>query len=71
MGVSAMDAEEITKIYTKAQELYCLGSDDDIELDDLSHYLNDAPVPSRFSEATEGTWVQAWVWVPNSLLEEG
>lgn len=42
------------KLVEQARELYALGSDDDIEVDE----------DARFSVAEAGTWVQAWVWVP-------
>ena len=38
-----------------ARELYALGSDDNIEIDDNA----------LVSTADDGVWVQAWVWVPN------
>ena len=38
----------------KARRLYQWGSDDNIEIDD----------EAETSEADEGIWVQAWVWVP-------
>jgi hypothetical protein len=43
-------AEEIET----ARELYAMGSDDDVEIDD--HPM--------LSVADEGVWVSAWVWVP-------
>ena len=38
----------------KARRLYQWDSDDNIEIDD----------EAEASEADDGTWVQAWVWVP-------
>lgn len=44
----------------KARELYCLGSDDNIEIDDNA----------GVSRTEIGVWVQAWVWVPFEEEEE-
>ena len=38
----------------KARRRYQYDSDDDVEIDD----------EAETSEADDGTWVQAWVWVP-------
>jgi hypothetical protein len=38
----------------QARQRYQYGSDDNIEIDD----------EAETSEADEGIWVQAWVWVP-------
>jgi hypothetical protein len=38
----------------KARDRYARDSDDDIEIDD----------DAKLSETENGTWVQAWVWVP-------
>jgi hypothetical protein len=39
----------------RARDQYALGSDDDIEVDD----------GALSSQADGGTWVQAWVWLPD------
>jgi hypothetical protein len=44
-----------TEEIAQARRLYCGGSDDNIEVDDNA----------QASRADEGTWVQAWVWLPH------
>ena len=46
------DTPELPAV-ARAREMYCLGSNDDIEIDDKP----------KVSVADHGTWVQAWVWV--------
>lgn len=41
------------KCIERAREVYAVGSDDDIEIDDNA----------LLSEAHDGRWVQAWVWI--------
>ena len=41
----------------KARVRYQYDSDDDLEIDD----------EAETSEADDGTWVQAWVWVPKEV----
>jgi hypothetical protein len=43
------------ELLAKAKAMYCEGSDNNIEIDD----------GAQISVANEGTWVQAWVYVPN------
>ena len=43
----------------KAIELYCHGSDDNIEID----------ADAFVSEGEDGSWVSAWVWVPKEAEE--
>ena len=47
-------------LHNAAVGLYCLGSNDDIEIDDVAN----------ISEGPDGAWVQAWVWVPDSEWKE-
>jgi hypothetical protein len=54
---SQATAEEIAA----ARDLYARGSDDDIEVDDNA----------LASRCDEGTWVQAWVWLPAKGDEGG
>lgn len=42
------------ELVVKARARYAEGSDDNIEIDDQA----------AVSEASEGCWVAAWVWVP-------
>lgn len=42
------------QIIEAARNAYCMGSDNDIEIDD----------EPALSHADSGCWVQAWVWVP-------
>lgn len=44
----------------EARDKYALGSDDDIEVDD----------GALTSQADNGTWVQAWVWLRKEEDEE-
>jgi hypothetical protein len=55
--------EQRAALWQKAKEIFADTSSDDIELDDVEHYVNDELVPSRFSLAEDGCWVQAWVFV--------
>jgi len=50
--VAAKDARADAGLLAKANELH---ASDDIEIDDIA----------GTSAADNGTWVQAWVWVPN------
>ena len=43
------------EIITRARELYCQRSDNNIEIDDTP----------KLSHGDDGVWVQAWVWVPD------
>jgi hypothetical protein len=63
---------EIRVLYERALDTYCDPSDNDIELDDLDHYLENTPVPGRFSEGVddEGVWIQAWLWLPKEEDDE-
>lgn len=56
----AASAARKAEIVALARTLYADGSDDDIEIDD-----NPAT-----SESDHGTWVAAWVHVPNSKEED-
>jgi hypothetical protein len=38
--------------------------------DDLQTNIDPITVPFDISEADDGTWVHAWVWVPNEKIEE-
>lgn len=49
--ISFADATQIQR----ARDEYAVGSDDDVEIDD----------PAVISEADEGVWVQAWVYLRN------
>ena len=40
-------------VVTRARERYCMGSDDNVEIDDKP----------EVSVGDGGAWVQAWVWV--------
>jgi hypothetical protein len=42
-----------------ARARHCEGSDDEIEIDE----------PAKASRGEDGTWVQAWVFVPIEVLE--
>jgi hypothetical protein len=44
------------ELIERARARYAMPSDDDIEVDD----------DARISEGEGGTWVQAWVWVPDA-----
>jgi hypothetical protein len=44
----------------RAREMYASGSECDIEVDD----------DAKVSESDDGTWVQAWVWLPNVEEDE-
>lgn len=58
-SVKLSDGGASEKLITRARELY---QDDDCEIDDVAD----------ISEAKEdgGTWVQAWVWVSDTDLED-
>lgn len=42
-----------------ARHRHCLGSDDEIEIDE----------PARVSRGEDGPWVQAWVFVPREYFD--
>jgi hypothetical protein len=48
--------EASKELIAKARELYAKGSDDNIEIDENA----------KVSEMDNGTWVQAWVWIPST-----
>ena len=54
------DEELEQALIEEARELYAHGSDDNIEIDE----------GAQFSDVEDGTWVQAWVWVPKKDEEE-
>jgi len=43
----------------QARHRHCLGSDDEIEIDE----------PARVSRGEDGPWVQAWVFVPKECID--
>lgn len=43
----------------QARHRHCLGSDDEIEIDE----------PARVSRGEDGPWVQAWVFVPKECVD--
>lgn len=49
------------ELLDRAREKYTMGSSNDIEIDDESVGV---------SRADDGTWVNAWVWVPNETSGE-
>lgn len=63
MAVAKLTPRRRQWLYTRAKSLHVDGSDDNIELDDVEHYLADTHIDSRFSHSGDGCWVQAWVWV--------
>jgi len=52
---SEYSQSEMEPIVARARAMYEVDSDDDIEIDE-------SPI---FSETDSGTWVSAWLWVPN------
>lgn len=46
--------QALAALINRARELYADKSDDNIEIDSNA----------QLSETDNGTWVQAWVWVP-------
>jgi hypothetical protein len=55
MRVDLLDDDGVEELLKAASDLYCLGSGDDIEVDE------DAPL----SRTDNGTWVGGWLWVPH------
>lgn len=47
-------------VISVARANYCVGSNDDIEIEP----------DAKLSRAEEGTWVQAWVYVPDEELAD-
>lgn len=56
-----MTDPSLAKVVEVAREQWC---SDDLEIDDIL-------TEKDFSQADEGTWVRAWVWVPHSALPPG
>jgi hypothetical protein len=52
----------VAKVWRRAKEDYADPSDNQIELDDLEHYVHNSPC-ARISERNGLIWVQAWVLV--------
>jgi hypothetical protein len=57
-----MTPEQREKIVEFAKHEYCHGSSNNVEIDDDENL--------KFSEGDDGTWVQAWVFVPKNEYEE-
>lgn len=55
-------AQRLAALQEAATDLYAAGSDDNIEVDDLTR--------KDISEGCDGIWVRAWVHVPNEELRK-
>ncbi len=55
------DAADRDSLINLARDLYCAHSDDNIEVDDQD---------AVFSRVDAGVWVQGWLFVSKSCLEE-
>jgi hypothetical protein len=58
-----LDSSHLDAVYNLASELYANESEMQINVDPLQF-------PFDISEADEGTWAHAWVWVPNEDIEK-
>jgi UDP-N-acetyl-D-mannosaminuronate dehydrogenase len=53
-----------------AEALYNLADEAYANEDDMQTNVDPLEMPFDMSEADEGTWAHAWVWVPNDELEK-
>lgn len=57
---TAQERLDFPNIVEWASEIWCFGNDGEIEIDD----------DPFLSVGCDGVWVSAWVWVPNSKMED-
>lgn len=61
------EREEVDPVYAEA--LYNLADTDYANEDEMQTNVDPLELPFDISEADEGTWVAAWVWLPNDAVE--